>query len=82
MIWQDLVIFSGNVIFGIALIPSILSKDKPSLFTSCITSVVLLMYGATFLTLEMAYSSIMSTVNGFLWMILFFQQLRKEKKNV
>lgn len=82
MIWQDIVIFIGNIGFAIALVPSIFSASKPSLSTSCMTSIILTMFGATFATLGMIFSSIMSFVNGFLWMVLYFQQLRKERRNV
>jgi hypothetical protein len=82
---QDIIISAGNVVFGIALLPSMFSNKKPNKFTSLSTALILFVFCGTFVTLNMEFSAIMSWVNGCFWAILFGQQLlkeRKEKRNV
>jgi len=75
---QDYIIGIGNVIFGIALIPSLLSDKKPSKWTSISTSSVLFVFCGTFISLDMGWSAIMSYINASFWAILFGQQLNNE----
>jgi hypothetical protein len=77
---QDIIFAVGNVIFSLSLIPSLLSKNKPSCLTSSSTSLVLFVFCATFISLDMDFSAFMSYINGSFWAILFGQQFNKERK--
>lgn len=72
--WQDLVLTVGQLIFFVALLPSVFSKNKPSKWTSLITAVVLISFGFTFFSLGMVYSTIVAVLNSFVWGILYVQK--------
>lgn len=80
MQWQDLVFSIGNWMFSVALIPTILGKEKPALSTSTVNSVVLFIFGFAFTTLSLWLSAASISLNGILWAILAFQKYRKDKK--
>lgn len=75
MIWQDIVFTVGNLIFAAALFPSIISKDKPSLYTSVPTGIVLFSFFIAFYTLSLTYSAILTLINSILWSILAVQKM-------
>jgi threonine/homoserine/homoserine lactone efflux protein len=74
MSWQDLVFMSGNIIFFLALIPSIMSENKPSKWTSLSTALVQTVYIATYYSLSLTYATIAGTVSTIAWWILYFQK--------
>ena len=74
MHWQDFILMVGNVVFTLALIPSILSKDKPALSTSLTTGIVLLIFSLTYFSLSLWLSTIAALITSFLWLILAFQK--------
>jgi hypothetical protein len=51
--WQDIVISAGALILALALWPSILSKDKPALWTSLVTGAVLFVFALTYGSLSL-----------------------------
>jgi len=73
-IWQDQVIALGAGVFIIALIPAIISTNKPPASTSLITAIVLTTYVCCFLTLGLIVSAIFSGGTAICWWILFFQK--------
>lgn len=78
MAWQDLVLGGGNIIFFIALIPSILSPHKPAIATSVMTASVLSIYSVTFFTLDLTFSMLGSALTALAWWTLAYQEFRKE----
>ena len=76
MHWQDVVLTIGQVIFIIALFPSILSKDKPALQTSMLTSAVAFSIAVVYLTLSIPFAAISAALNGTLWLVLVAQKWR------
>ena len=76
MHWQDVVLTIGQVIFIIALFPSILSKDKPALQTSMVTSAVAFSIAVVYLTLSIPFAAISAALNGALWFVLAVQKWR------
>ncbi|MFA6602881.1 MAG: hypothetical protein WCT01_03700 [Candidatus Shapirobacteria bacterium] len=76
MKWQDFVLTFGQVIFILALFPSIFSKDKPSIKTSIPTSLVSFSIGVVYLTLNVPMAAATAVINGILWGILAFQKLK------
>lgn len=81
--WQDYVFAGGSVIFTIALIPSVFSPNKPSVWTSFLTGIALLVMAITYLTLEFYFSAVAVFANCCLWATLFVQVFsRKNKCNI
>ncbi|MFA5997287.1 MAG: hypothetical protein WC791_02235 [Candidatus Paceibacterota bacterium] len=76
MIWQDWVFGIGTIIFAIALLPSVLGKDKPAVSTSVTTGAILILYSFTQASLSLWFASIASVVAGALWFILAVQKYR------
>ena len=74
--WQDLIISGGGVFFTLALIPSLLSKDKPALTTSIVTSSILFVMIITYASLDLWLSSFMNAVMCVLWAVLAIQKYR------
>lgn len=80
MIWQDAVLLVGQIIFAIALLPSIFSKDKPALATSIINFVVLYIIGFVNITLKLYGFAAGIFIVGVLWNILAVQKYLVDKK--
>lgn len=80
MIWQDWVFGIGTIIFSIALLPSILSKEKPAISTSIPTGSILALFALTQASLSLWFASGMSLVAAFLWFTLALQKYRIERK--
>ena len=76
MHWQDWVLTIGQIIFIIALFPSILSKDKPALQTSLLTAAVAFSIAVVYVTLSVQFAAISAALNGVLWLILAIQKYR------
>lgn len=79
MHWQDIVLTIGQVIFIVALFPSILSKDKPALQTSILTSAVSFSISIVYITLNIKFAAISAGINGILWLILATQKYKQNK---
>ena len=75
MHWQDLIFTVGNIIFALALIPTILGKNKPALSTSLTTTIVLYIFSLAYLSLSLWFSTIASFISGSLWLILALQNI-------
>jgi hypothetical protein len=78
--WQDIVIAAGSLVFAVALIPSVLSKDKPALSTSVMTGTVLVVFSITYATLSLWYATITTSLAAGLWIALAVQKLKKHSK--
>lgn len=82
MHWQEIAFLIGQMIFNISLLPSILSKDKPSLTTSLITSAVIFVYVFVYATLSLWVTAIAVGTTGVFWGILAYQKyiINRKKK--
>lgn len=81
-IWQDWVMAIGQLVFLLALLPSIVGKDKPNVWTSFITASVSTIYIFTLWSLSLFWGAIMSALLSVTWLILAVQkikQIHKEK---
>lgn len=74
MSWQDLVFGAGQMLFGFALLPALLSPSKPPLLTSLLTGAVLLIFAGTFATMAFWWSAANSFACGLLWITLAMQR--------
>lgn len=81
MLWQDLVLTGGSVIFAAALVPSVVSANKPAFWTSLSTAVVLVVFAGVYVSLSLWFSSVITFITALLWFTLSFQKLRMEKKS-
>ncbi|MGH7195981.1 MAG: hypothetical protein ACREGA_04350 [Candidatus Saccharimonadales bacterium] len=81
MTWQSIVLALGQVVFIIALLPSILTKDKPEIWTAIMTGTVALSISITYLTLNIKLASIMAFLNFVAWSVLAIQKLRQTKRS-
>jgi len=83
MQWQDIIFSIGSWIFTIALIPSILGKDKPAISSSLITGLVLTVYVIAYGSLNFWLSSVSVGSAALAWFILAYQKYRIiKKKNI
>ena len=73
--WEDAIFAVGNVVFFVALIPSVMSADKPSIWTSAITGATLVAFSFTFFTLGFWFAMCASGLTALGWWTLFFQKL-------
>ena len=54
----------------------VLSKDKPALQTSMLTSAVAFSIAVVYLTLSIPFAAISAALNGTLWLVLVVQKWR------
>lgn len=76
IIWQDAVLAICVLAFNIALIPSVIGKEKPRMATSFLTFTFLVPQAFVFFTLSLWYAFAMSTVNAMLWLALALQKAK------
>lgn len=74
MIWQDAVLTLGSILLLVALVPSLLGKDKPASATSLVTGAVLLSFAATYWTLGLSFSGVVTAASGVCWLALAAQK--------
>jgi len=72
--WQDIVISVSQVSFIVALLPSIMSTEKPNIVTSSITSFFLFLVSICFYSLDLYFSTIFTLLSGIAWAILAVQR--------
>ncbi len=80
MQWQDIVLTTGQFVFSIALLPTVLGKDKPAFSTSLINGAVLMIFALTFATLSLWLTVIPTIIIGILWLVLAYQKYSLNKK--
>jgi len=73
LIWQDWVITIGQLLFFVALLPSVFSEDKPNRWSSLMTAIILATFAYTFWTLGLFWGAFTSTLVTLAWFVLFFQ---------
>jgi hypothetical protein len=76
--WQDGVLALGALMFAIALIPSVTSKDKPALWTSILTCTVLIVFAITYASLSLWFATITTSLTALLWGVLIIQKYLKK----
>lgn len=77
--WQDLVLLIAQIIFIIALFPSILSKDKPAITTSIMNAVVLFIISFVNFTLNLFGALFGLFLVAVCWTILAVQKYLVDK---
>lgn len=81
IVWQDIILTAGSVIFLIALFPSLLNKKaKPAILTSLLTGLVLLVYAVVYASLSLWFSVITTVATAALWFTLATQKYKQDNK--
>lgn len=73
--WQDWVLAIGQLIFFVALFPSIFSAHKPSMWTSFMTAGILTIFAGVFWSLSLFFGAATSALVASGWYVLFFQKV-------
>jgi len=74
MIWQDIGITIIQWAALIALLPTLWSKDKPPLFTSIFTGILMIALSIIFSTLHFWSSTVSAFSVGLVWFIIGLQK--------
>ena len=77
LIWQDVVLSVGQLVFAVALVPAIRAKEKPPLITSVMSGLVLATFAVAFATLGLWFSAATVAVVSVLWLVVAYQTLRR-----
>ncbi len=77
---QECIFVLGSIIFIVALLPSVYSKNKPDTKTSLMTGTVLTVFGVTYISMDFYFAAVTSLVTAALWFTLYTQ--KKVEKNV
>lgn len=78
---QDLILTLGSLVFVIALMPSIVSKNKPALSTSTLTSLVLFIFAGVYISLHLWFAAFTTSLTGTQWLILAVQKYKQSKQS-
>lgn len=80
MQWQETVLAVGQIVFIIALLPSVFTKDKPEIWTSIITGSVALSIAVTYFTMRIPFAAVCAFLNFVFWSVLALQKSRQPRK--
>jgi hypothetical protein len=75
---QDIILTGGFLIFIVALIPSVISKDKPALLTSLPTGIVTVVFVGVYVSLNLWYSAVTTALLAVMWLVLAAQKMRQK----
>ena len=78
--WQDVALAVSLLAFNVALVPSVVGKQKPRLATSLTTGLFILPQLVAFASLRLWYSFAMAFINASLWFTLAYQRKRQFRK--
>lgn len=74
MIWQDIVLSIGQWIFVLALVPALLSKDKPPFISSMLTGSILVTYVGVYMSFELWTAAVSTLLLSVVWLTLALQK--------
>lgn len=63
------------MVFALALLPSVFSKDKPALWTSLMTGSVLVVFAVVYASLSLWYATFTTALAAGLWIVLAIQKI-------
>lgn len=72
--WQDVVLAISVLAFNVALVPSLVGKQKPRVATSVLTAAFLIPELVVFISLSLWYSFTMTAINATFWTVLAIQR--------
>lgn len=74
MRWQDIVISVCQLLFVVAMVPSIRGKDKPALATSLMNVALVMAIAVSLLTLKLWFSTFTALLVAGSWALLAVQK--------
>ena len=77
---QDIILTAGSIVFILALVPSIRSKDKPALLTSSMTAFVLYVFACTYISLGLWLTASVTALTAAMWTALAVQKWTKASR--
>ena len=77
---QDYIFTFGSLTFIIALIPSVISNNKPAITTSLLSGSVLVVFAVTYLTLQLFFTAGLTLVIALTWLFLAWQKYSQDTK--
>lgn len=77
--WQDTVIAICQLLFIVAMWPTIKGKDKPALSTCIMNTVLVAVIAFCLGTLHLWFSLITATSTALLWLTLVIQKMKIDK---
>lgn len=77
MHWQDIVIALCSWLASAALIPSLVSADKPALTSSLFTFAIVATYGVCYVSLGLWIAALSSALLSIVWLTLAYQKWRQ-----
>jgi len=72
--WHDVVLSVSVLAFNLALLPSLIGKQKPRMATSIMTALFLIPEVIVFFSLSLWYSFSMALLNALFWLMLAIQR--------
>lgn len=82
MHWQDWIFSLGQVIFLIALIPTLKGRDKPAFTTSAVTATILAIFALTYFTLNLLFTTVSSIFMTAAWATLALQKYLQDRQSL
>lgn len=80
MPWQDLVIALANLVMAIAVLPSLVSADKPATKTAILMIAAIIALIVSLASLGLWLSTLFVAINGLLWALLLVQCVRRDRR--
>lgn len=77
MVWQDIAIAVIQTLLVVPLVPALFSPQKPTIFTSVGTGILLAALAGIFATLSLWYGAGATGIVSMLWLILGVQEYYK-----
>ena len=74
MTWQDIILSVGLWLASVALLPSILGKDKPPLSTSILNVIIITAAAIVYVTLHLWLSVVATAILSLAWLTLAVQK--------
>ncbi len=71
--WQDIVFFTGSLVFVAALIPALKASTKPPTITSTATSLTLCAFAGTYASMQFWLSAAITFLTASAWAALAMQ---------
>jgi len=84
--WQDYVIATVSLLFGVILLPQLIDtfhgKTILNIYTASLTTIGLFILAATFFTLSFWTSFIADIISGVIWFLLFIFSFKNRKNQI
>ncbi|MDB5171169.1 MAG: hypothetical protein JWO35_863 [Candidatus Saccharibacteria bacterium] len=74
---QDTILTIGSLALAVALIPTVLGKQKPALSTSLLTAATLATFAAVYVSLHLLFSAAVTLFSAAVWLLLAAQKRRQ-----